>query len=192
MNGIILLLISVALWGLVHSLLASNTVKGRLGAGRMYRLAYNLFAALSFLPILYLMLTLPDRPFYTVLPPWSYVMRAMQILGTLMLLAAFLQTDSLSFVGLRQLLEDEKAQPARLVTGGLYKIVRHPLYTAGLMMIWFSPSVSLNTFVVYASATVYLLIGALFEERKLLAEFGQAYAEYRGATPMLIPFLKLK
>jgi len=33
------------------------------------------------------------------------------------------------------------------------------------------------------------LIGAYFEERKLLREFGEAYAIYKNTTPMLIPGL---
>jgi protein-S-isoprenylcysteine O-methyltransferase Ste14 len=42
----------------------------------------------------------------------------------------------------------------------------------------------------YIGATVYILVGAYFEERKLLREFGAAYAEYKSKTPMLIPWLK--
>jgi protein-S-isoprenylcysteine O-methyltransferase Ste14 len=39
--------------------------------------------------------------------------------------------------------------------------------------------------------TLYIIIGAYFEERKLLLEFGGAYTEYRQKTPMLIPGLRL-
>jgi protein-S-isoprenylcysteine O-methyltransferase Ste14 len=39
--------------------------------------------------------------------------------------------------------------------------------------------------------TAYILIGAYFEERKLMLEFGESYAEYREHTPMHIPGLKL-
>ena len=39
-------------------------------------------------------------------------------------------------------------------------------------------------------ATLYILVGIQFEERKLLKEFGQAYADYRRGVPMLIPFTK--
>jgi len=31
------------------------------------------------------------------------------------------------------------------------------------------------------------MIGTYFEERKLLREFGKAYADYKKSTPMLIP-----
>lgn len=116
-------------------------------------------------------------------------MLAGQGISALLLLIAVLQTDVFSFVGLRQLFEEEK--PGKLVTSGLYRMVRHPLYTFSLAILWFSPTVSLNSFFVYVSLTVYILIGIYFEERKLLREFGQEYERYRSVTPMLIPFLKL-
>jgi protein-S-isoprenylcysteine O-methyltransferase Ste14 len=46
---------------------------------------------------------------------------------------------------------------------------------------------TLNSFIVYLALTVYILIGIVFEERKLLREFGEEYANYRSVTPMLIP-----
>jgi protein-S-isoprenylcysteine O-methyltransferase Ste14 len=188
------LIITIALWGVVHSLLASmgfkNLVRGtlRYGSMRFYRLLYNIFAVVSFAPILYLMVFLPDRALYQVPAPWKYLMLAGQGLSALLLLIAVLQTDLLSFAGLRQLIEEEKT--GNLVTGGLYRYVRHPLYTFSLSSLWLSPSMSLNLFLVYAGLTIYVLIGIFFEERKLLREFGQAYAEYKSVTPMLIPALK--
>ncbi len=46
-----------------------------------------------------------------------------------------------------------------------------------------------NSLVVIIAASIYIVVGALFEERKLEREFGAAYAEYKAATPMLIPGL---
>jgi protein-S-isoprenylcysteine O-methyltransferase Ste14 len=40
------------------------------------------------------------------------------------------------------------------------------------------------------AATVYIIVGAIFEERKLKREFGQAYEKYKADTPMLIPGVK--
>jgi protein-S-isoprenylcysteine O-methyltransferase Ste14 len=185
--SIMILLIALALWGIVHSILASNFAKDMLGGASFYRLGYNLFAALSFVPILYLMKILPDQFVYQVPAPWNILMLGGQIFAAIMLFVAFLQTDSLSFVGLRQLFETGKS--SQLVTRGLYRIVRHPLYTFGLLFIWLTSTVSQNSLTVYIGATLYTLIGAYFEERKLLREFGDAYAEYRRATPMLIPGL---
>jgi len=48
-----------------------------------------------------------------------------------------------------------------------------------------------NLLALIIGLTTYIIIGAYFEERKLLNEFGDAYAEYRQHTPMLIPGLRL-
>ena len=152
---------------------------------KFYRLFYNIFAVISILPVLYLMVVLPDRTLYQVASPWSYLMRAGQVISVLLLFVAVLQTDVLSFVGLRQLIDEEKRDD--LVLSGLYRFVRHPLYTFGLGILWLSPSMTVNSFIVYAALTVYILIGIIFEERKLLREFGQEYADYKSITPMLIP-----
>jgi protein-S-isoprenylcysteine O-methyltransferase Ste14 len=186
--SIVKLLLSMALWGIVHSLLASHFARDMLRGtlGGAYRLAYNAFAGISFLPILYLMRTLPDQPVYKVFQPWNLVMIGAQAVAALFLLVAFLQTDFLSFIGVRQLFEAE-AGPGQLVTRGLYRVVRHPLYTFSLLFIWLSPTMTQNSLAVYFGATVYVLIGAYFEERKLLRDFGESYSQYRERTPMLIP-----
>ena len=189
--SIFILLIALALWGVVHSFLASHLAKDlfhlKIGNMDFYRLAYNIFAAISFLPILYLAATLPNQLAYAVPAPWNRVMLGGQLLSVILLVTAFLQTDSLSFVGLRQLFAEEKS--GALVTRGLYRMVRHPLYTFGLLFIWLTPTVSQNSLTVYIGATIYTLIGAYFEERKLLRDFGEAYAVYKKSTPMLIPGL---
>ena len=189
------LIIAMVVWGILHSWLASLSFKDFLrrtygdGFMRLYRLLYNLFAVISFMPVLYLMVSLPDQTLYQVPQPWSYLMRAGQGISLLLLIVSVLQTDILSFAGLRQLVEEEKK--SGLVTRGLYRFVRHPLYTFSLFILWLSPAMSLNSFVVYTALTVYTLIGIRFEERKLLREFGSDYAKYRSTTPMLIPGLKL-
>jgi len=188
------LILSIALWGIVHSIMASLGFKELLhrtlgnGFMRAYRLFYNIFSVVSFAPILYLTVVLPNQNLYQITRPWSYFMLAGQTLSVLFLFVAVLQTDTLSFVGLRQLFEEEN--DGRLVTSGFYHFIRHPLYTFSLLFLWLSPSVSLNSFILYVASTVYILVGAFFEERKLLRVFGREYEEYRSVTPMLIPGLK--
>lgn len=189
------LILAILLWGVVHSILASTRFKDlfrhTLGDGSMkfYRLFYNIFAVISILPALYLMLTLPDRALYQVPGPFNFMMRMGQLISVLFLLAAVSQTDLLSFVGLRQLFEEEKS--GALITSGLYHYVRHPLYTFSLLILWLSPNMSVNSFVVYAGLTIYILVGIVFEERKLVKVFGKEYEEYRSSTPMLFPGIRL-
>jgi protein-S-isoprenylcysteine O-methyltransferase Ste14 len=185
------LIFTIALWGVVHSLLASlgfkDFIRRALGDTFMkfYRLLYNIFAVVSIAPVLYLMVSLPDPALYQVPVPWNYWMLAGQALSVLFLFVAVMQTDLLSFAGLRQLIETEKT--GSLVTSGLYRSVRHPLYTFSLLILWLSPSMSINSFIVYLALTIYVLIGIYFEERKLLREFGKEYADYKSSTPMLLP-----
>jgi protein-S-isoprenylcysteine O-methyltransferase Ste14 len=53
-----------------------------------------------------------------------------------------------------------------------------------------APLMSWNVLAFNLGITLYILVGILFEERKLLAEFGQLYADYRRRVPMLLPGFK--
>jgi hypothetical protein len=70
------ILLATWLYGLIHSSLASLFAKAKarqwLGpaADRWYRLAYNIFAALSLLPVLALIPALPDSLLYRIPFPW--------------------------------------------------------------------------------------------------------------------------
>jgi protein-S-isoprenylcysteine O-methyltransferase Ste14 len=191
MNTLILIS-AFAVWGIVHSLLASLAFKEffRKALGnefmRFYRLGYNIFSVVSLLPILWLMWILPNHVLYLVPAPWKYFMLAGQGVAAFLLLYGVLQTDTLSFIGLRQLVEPD-SKSGTLVTGGLYRFVRHPLYSAGLLFLWLTTTMTVNQLAVYICSTIYIFIGAYFEERKLLREFGMVYAEYKAVTPMIIP-----
>lgn len=191
----VFLIAFVLIWGVLHSVLASHPVKDAFrrvagsGAARFYRLAYNGFAVVSFLPILAWMRLLPDRMVYLVAVPWRYGMLAGQALAALLLFIALLQTDLFAFLGLSQWTKPGVEENS-LIRHGLYRFVRHPLYLFGLIFLWLTPFMTLNMLVVYAALTLYIFIGAYFEERKLLRQFGAAYAEYRSHTPMIIPGLR--
>lgn len=186
------------LWGLVHSWLAATRPKtlakrwfGQ-AAERGYRLAYNLFAGITLLPVLALAALLPDRQLYQLPSPWLWAALTVQGLALIALAIGLWQTGVWRFLGVEQLFQPCSNDEAKLVVHGLYRWVRHPLYTAGLAFIWFSPLMTVNLLVLNIGLTGYILIGAWFEERKLRREFGEAYAEYQRRTPMLIPGLRLK
>jgi Putative protein-S-isoprenylcysteine methyltransferase len=157
---------------------------------RFYRLFFNIIGFLSLLPVFWLVQALPDKNLYTIPLPWIFVTSALEFLAVLGLLVGVLQTGAMSFLGLKQIYQPEvTGKPVQLVVNGLYRRVRHPLYTCGLLFIWLSPHMSLNWLAFDLSASLYILIGIQFEERKLLAEFGENYTRYRKLTPMLIPGL---
>ena len=193
-----LILLACAVWGLVHSWLASLEAKELarklLGVEIMeqfYRLVYNIFSVLSFLPVLVLPVWLPDQLLYRIHFPWLFLTFAIQGLAALTVFIGLMQTGPLDFAGFRQLLRLPDDRPSGLVTRGLYRHVRHPLYSAGIVFLWFSPQMSVNLAALFFGLTAYLVIGALFEERKLVHQYGQAYRDYRRATPMLIPGISI-
>jgi len=192
-----LIFLAVLSYGLLHTLLASAKMKALARnwfgskTDRTYRLAYNLIAIFILLPILLLPVLLIDKEIYRIPFPWVIVTLSIQALAVIILVAGVRQTGINSFIGLRQLLLPEDTSPPRLVTDGLYRFVRHPLYTAGLVFIWLIPIMTFNLLALNLGLTLYIIIGAYFEERKLLLEFGGAYTEYRQKTPMLIPGLRL-
>ena len=195
--SIFLVFLAVAIYSLVHSGLASLAVKARARrwfgptADRWYRLAYNLLAAVTFLPVLALLGVLPDQHLYTIPFPWIILTLVVQVLAGLALVSGVLQTGVWSFLGICQLIEpaggDSCAQEPHLVVTGLYRFVRHPLYTAGLAFIWLIPRMTVNLLTLDLGLTGYIFVGAWLEERKLLREYGDAYAGYRQRTPMLLP-----
>jgi len=195
----LLVFLAMGVYGVVHSLLASLGVKARarqwwgVSADRGYRLFYNLFAGISFLPVLALVWRLPDRVIYAIPFPWVILALVGQGLAGVALLVALRQTGVWTFLGLWQWVHapgaavTENGNAAELLVRGMYRWVRHPLYTAGLVLIWLLPVMTLNVLALNIGLTVYIVVGAWFEERKLVRQFGQAYVIYQRQTPMLIP-----
>jgi methanethiol S-methyltransferase len=193
--------VAVAAYGVVHSWLASLQAKElarRLvgsAVDRYYRLGFNVFATLSLLPLLALPLVLPDHRLYVIRWPWVLGTTALQGIATLALLIGLLQTGLLTFLGLEQIFAwrispQQPSEPSPLVTHGLYRYVRHPLYTAGLFFIWLTPVMTTNLVALFIGLSAYLVIGAYFEERKMVSEYGVVYVHYQQQTPMFFPKLR--
>jgi len=188
------ILFACLVYGWVHSWMASYSFKrgmervlGVQNAARFYRLLFNVFATVSLLPILAMVPVLPDQRLYAIPFPWAWMALAIQGLAALVVLVGIMQTGLLDFIGLGQVIQTSPVAKSEMVTSGLYRWVRHPLYTAGLVFIWFTPIMSVNLLALFVGLSVYLVIGAYFEERKLLREFGEAYQRYQQTTPMFIP-----
>jgi len=78
-----------------------------------------------------------------------------------------------------------------LVTGGVYRFIRHPLYAALVLLAW---GVALKSVwwlpaTLAFVATGFLVATAKAEERENIARFGAAYREYMTRTRLFIPFI---
>jgi protein-S-isoprenylcysteine O-methyltransferase Ste14 len=183
-------------WGLyyaLHSLLAASAIKRRAAGwpwlARHYRLIYNLFALGG---LLALALAHRALPALAATPPSPLRSAAGALLltgGAALGLAALRRYDLGEFSGL-EASGGLPAAPQRLLSTGLHAWVRHPLYTATLLgiagLLAFSPAP--RSLAWAALSIAYLYAGAKLEERKLEAQFGEAYRQYRARTPMLLPW----
>jgi methanethiol S-methyltransferase len=186
------ILLSTALYGLLHSLLAARRVKataerwlGQARCQRFYRLFFVVVAGISFLPTFALVALLPDRIIYTILGPWKYLTMLIQLSALVGLGIGVSQTGAFAFLGISQALSGPR--PEVLVKDGLYHWVRHPLYTCSLVFLWLVPTLTWNLLALNLGVSAYLWIGSIFEERKLIEQFGAEYADYRACTPRIIP-----
>lgn len=198
MTSSLIIITATAAYAVVHSLLASLGVKAWIrqrygpGAAQWYRLAYNVFAVISGLPILALLYLLPDQLLYQIPFPWILLSAVGQLVGAGIIVVGILQTDVWHFMGLRQIIQPDNHQKSVMVSRGLYSWVRHPLYTGGLLLIWLVPTMTLNILSVFILLTIYLVIGAKLEEKRLLEEFEDEYRAYQEQVPMLLPFPRRK
>ena len=80
-----------------------------------------------------------------------------------------------------------KPEQGSLTIMGPYRLVRHPLYLLSIVMIWSCPDLTSDRLLFNLLWTGWIIVGAIWEERDLVDEFGDAYREYRKRVPMLIP-----
>lgn len=89
----------------------------------------------------------------------------------------------------RELLAFERT--TSLVTTGIYRYIRHPMYASLLMLAWGVLFKRLSLAAVFAAlcATAALVATARAEERENCRYFGQAYRTYMARTKMFVPFV---
>jgi protein-S-isoprenylcysteine O-methyltransferase Ste14 len=83
----------------------------------------------------------------------------------------------------------ETHRPVKIVTTGVYSIVRHPQYLGGLLAhLGFSFLLS-GLYCLLSTPLIALIIYIISrkEETELTKEFGKEYVDYKKKTPMLIP-----
>lgn len=122
-----------------------------------------------------------------------YFMYGMFFIGWIVLFMSTFLINHFDLFGLRQTfleLQNKPYTPLKFKVALFYKYTRHPLYFGGIMGLWFTPVMSTTHLVFAILLTAYFFIGAIFEERDLIKEFGETYRAYAGKTPMMVPFTK--
>jgi protein-S-isoprenylcysteine O-methyltransferase Ste14 len=202
------------LFGVLHSLGAQEVCKNWLGArvGRFFvdhfwRLTYC-FA--SYASLYYVISNLhwglhpAGDQWLFAYPEWLWrLLVTVHIASVAFIYVAFVQSDYLEFWGFRQAwrglaaLRGKAPRSAdlalfgthRLVVHGLYAWVRHPMLVGGLLFLLTSGP-SMNNLAFVGMYCIYMLIGAYYEERRLLRIFGDQYRDYRRQVGAFYPNLR--
>lgn len=187
--------ILLIIYFIIHSVLASHSVKNilidKVISKKYYRLVFNAVAIISLIPVLFAFRAI-DSSYLFVSAIASIIGMCISLFGALLLLYALSQYNLSEFSGMQQLRTKSAPAPETLKTSGFNAIVRHPLYFAGLIILWggFMYNPSIKVLVASLIAALYLYIGTKFEEQKLIIEFGETYKIYQKRVGMLIPFIK--
>jgi protein-S-isoprenylcysteine O-methyltransferase Ste14 len=119
------------------------------------------------------------------------LIQALYVGGWLTVVASSWQISHFELFGLRQVWLYYRGlpnEPLPFTTPGPYRFVRHPLYIGWLMVFWSTPTMTLSHLLLAAGTTAYILLAIQWEERDLVAHFGEAYEDYRRRVPMLLPW----
>jgi len=120
--------------------------------------------------------------------PWDW---NQLISWALLTVAAFLPIYGFRALSLEGNPEGQVENTTRLVTTGVYRYIRHPLY-ASLVLLGtgvFFKNITLATTVCVLVNLVALVLTAKTEEREMLGKFGGEYVRYMERTKMFIPFI---
>jgi protein-S-isoprenylcysteine O-methyltransferase Ste14 len=188
------------LWCAIHSTLISITVaeymKRKLGKGfRFYRLFYNVASVATLIPLIYYDYLIRESPVFSWEGPLAIVPVLLLAASISLFVVGGRYYSWAQFSGIAQIrgerTDGSLSRDNSFVVSGLHRVIRHPWYLGGILIIW-AQDLSIPTILINVVISVYIIIGAVLEERKLVLEFGEQYREYQQTVSMLFPWRWLK
>ncbi|WP_374989747.1 methyltransferase family protein [Humidesulfovibrio sp.] len=185
-------------WGALHSLMAARRVKAafELLLGPRYVFYPTAYSAISLWTFYLVMTKEPDLPqlLWAVEGLPRYGMHALQLAGLALLGWAGMSMHGLKMLGVTQLVSLLRRRPPEeadmskdFTSTGAYNLVRHPMHAGGILFLAMQPSLTLGGFVFALFGCLYMVVGSLFEERRLSRELGPVWADYARRVPMFVP-----
>lgn len=123
--------------------------------------------------------------------PLNLLLRGVSLLALLSFVWAFVSIEGFDAFGTGDVLARFRhlsRAPVPLAVSGPYRWVRHPFYSLVLVLLWASPLLSGDRLLLNALFTIWIVLGARWEERDLVFQYGDAYRRYQVEVPMLIPW----
>ena len=184
----------LGIFAVQHSVMARRGFKRwwtRIVPEPVERSTYVLFATAALALLCWQWRPIPDPVIWMVQDSRAIaLLHAIFWFGWVLLLLSTFLINHFELFGLRQvigrLLHWETPKP-EFKTPFVYRRVRHPIYLGFLLAFWSSPTMTAGHLLFTIATTGYILIGIYFEERDLVALFGDQYRRYRRQVGMLIP-----
>lgn len=178
---------------IIHSLLADNFLMKKVYYSWWYRFFYVLQSIFLLFPIFIIYNKLPKINLFYPDNGLKYLLYTPSILGIYIGYLATKVYDNASFLGVKQVYQYFKNKKKYFFKNegafkqeGILKVVRHPYYLAGILILWGRP-LYYKDLITNIVLTLYFIIGAINEERKLIKIYGDTYKKYKAEVPMLIP-----
>lgn len=162
-----------------HSLMARSGAKAwimRTVPPALERSAYVWVASALLIAVCALWQRVPGQV-YVLTPPAAWLGAAVQGLGVVFTVAGGRVLDALDLAGIRQTLTPRAPAPIRVVWP--FTLVRHPIYLGWALIVFGTPTMTLDRLVWAVVSTCYLVIAIPWEERSLSAAAGPAYLAYQ-------------
>ncbi len=185
----------LALFALQHSGMARRAFKRRwtrIVAPELERSTYVLATGLVLALLMWQWRPIPVPIIWQV--DHSAAVRVLQTafwLGWMVALASTFLINHFELFGLQQVFArstGRELSASTFTTPFLYRYVRHPLYLGILLGLWSVPVMTAGHLLFSLGATGYIFLGIRFEERDLVAQFGERYRRYRAEVGMLLPY----
>jgi len=183
----------LGVFAIQHSVMARPGFKRlwtRIVSPAIERSTYVLLASLVLILLFWQWRPIPTL-IWTVTDPRAVVPLQLAFwLGWLILLMSTFLLNHFELFGLQQVFAravKRDLPTPEFRTPLFYRYVRHPLYLGFLISFWATPVMSAGHLLFSAGASGYILVGIWFEERDLIAVFGDRYRRYREQVGMLLP-----
>lgn len=186
----IIVILASSLFGLQHSGLSALRVKEKL-IDKWGKEGYaRIFSTTSMLTLLIAFLSMNFWDWIYFITQPALIQPLLLILGILLGLGGVILTMMASRVISVSTVADMRTdRKAELITDGIYSRIRHPLYLATVLV--FSALALIYPFpvvIVFSLSMIsYTMIGAYFEERKLVKHYGDEYIEYKKTAGFILP-----
>jgi protein-S-isoprenylcysteine O-methyltransferase Ste14 len=86
--------------------------------------------------------------------------------------------------------ENRPIREPRFKEAGPYRRIRHPIAASQIVMLWMAGSLYADRLLLSGLWTLWIIGATMLEDRRLAAEFGEVYSDYRRRAGFLWPRLR--